>query len=507
MDPQQLKEIFQAVKLELVRYKEWCVGIFIVVSLGVLALGSIWPQTYRTSAQLYADESNIIKPLLSGKAEVTQVERAQVAKEVIYTRAFMRSVVLDAKLADEGSPEEIERKIGYLRTAVKLASVDKNHFTITFNHPNPDKSFSILSSTVKNFIEYTSRRKKEESYSAYQFIDAQVQAYKAELEAAEQKLKEFKAKNIEGTEASVSGRIAQLRSEIETLKLSIEESKSKISSVTTQLSEESSYLQTRSKLNAIEQRKASLVSELENLRLTYQENYPDVVTMKSQIAELDKRIEEIYTLEGLTTNSGTSASSAQNPLFEELRKQLAVAEVDLKAQQQRMKSLQRLLQEEYLRKEKIAENEAELAELLRDYSVIQNTYNEMLDSKEKARVSMALDVEGQGVTYRIHEPPVFPLNSVGLKFHHFAFLGPILGMLIPIGLVVALIMLDPRIRASSKLSASLEDVVELIGTVPHSSTAIAKRIVRRDALIVLGVIVGFFAIYVGIVANQLMQSV
>ncbi|WGO98418.1 chain length-determining protein [Saccharophagus degradans] len=505
MDPQQLKDLAQAIWLELVHYKEWCVGIFIVISMAAIGLGYTWPQSFVTSAVLNADETNIIAPLLSGRAEVTKVDRSQQAKEAIFARTFLERVVREAELVEPNAkPEIVERKIYELRNSLKLVPASPNYFSVSYTASSPDKSFKVLSETVRQFIAHTAKQKKEESYSAYQFIDSQVQAYKKQLEDAEERLKIFKSGNIDGTEASVSARISQLRTEIENLKLSIDESTSKTNTLKKQLENESSYLQARSKLEALEARKSALNDELENLRLTYQENYPDVVSLKLQISELDKRIEDIYRLDGVASSS--SNGQEQNPLYEELRKQLSVSEVELKTQKQRKASLESLLQQEYARAEKIAANEAELSELTRDYDVTQRVYEEMLDRKEKARMSMALDVEGQGVSYKIHEPPVYPLKTAGLKFIHFAIIGPILGFIIPIGLVIALILIDPRIRSGLALAAKFEGEVEVIGTVPHSSTAITKRIVRRDAVIIIGVTFCFLCLYAAIVVNKLMNT-
>ena len=66
MDPQLLREILIALRLELVKYKEWCVAIFIIIASLVLVLGLMWPQTFRTNAVLYADVTNIIEPLQVG---------------------------------------------------------------------------------------------------------------------------------------------------------------------------------------------------------------------------------------------------------------------------------------------------------------------------------------------------------------------------------------------------------------------------------------------------------
>ena len=78
----------------------------------------------------------------------------------------------------------------------------------------------------------------------------------------------------------------------------------------------------------------------------------------------------------------------------------------------------------------MAANQAQLSELTRDYDVTKRVYEEML-GKKTARLSMTLDIEGQGVSYRIQEAAQFPLRPTGLNFKHFAALGPILGFYYP----------------------------------------------------------------------------
>lgn len=504
MDPQQIKEMLLALKLELVRYKGLCVIAFILVSSGILGLGLVWPQTYETSAVLHADETNIIEPLLKGRAEMGKIDRSQSAKEIIYTRQFLVEVLKESEWTDENtSAEKVESLVKVLRGTVKIEPAGKEYFRVTYATDDQDKSYDTLTSTVNTFIAYTTRQKKEESYAAYKFIDSQVQAYKQQLEDAEENLKNFKSANTEGSEEAVTRRLSQLRSEIEALELTREETKSKIDTLKKQINTESSYLQVRSRLDQLEERKSTLMHEIETLRLTYQENYPDVVSLKMQIHELNRVIEDIYLHEGLPR--GGKGGEGTNPLFEELRIQLSVAEVDYKAQNQRLGSLNRLLEREQLRAEKVASNEAKLSELTRDYDVTKNVYEEMLGRKENARLSMVLDLEGQGVSFQIHEPAIYPLSSVGLKFIHFAVIGPIIGFLFPIVFLIAYIVVDPRIRAASQVEKTFSEY-GFFSAVPYCYTAIGARILRRDAILIILVAIFFVIGYAGFVARQILPT-
>ena len=167
----------------------------------------------------------------------------------------------------------------------------------------------------------------------------------------------------------------------------------------------------------------------------------------------------------------------------------------MKAKEKRLAALEVLQEEEYERRKRIAERNAQEAELTRDYTVTKRIYEDMLERKEKARLSMTLNIEGQGVTYRIQEPALPPLNPKGLRFVHFVVLGPILGLLAVIGLIVAYVLVDQRIRFPERLNALN---VPTLAVIPHVKTAFTKRVVRTDMIICMFLGVLIMAAYIGL---------
>lgn len=498
MDTTFIKDLLNSLKFEAIRFRSWCVLLFILVAFAVLGVGYLKPNTYSTEARLYADETNIIEPLLKGRASVTDVDRSSQAREIIYTRQILERAVKEAGLVDNSSSlEEISRAVNQMRSGLSINAEGKSYFRISYNANDPDRAFQALNAVINVFIEHTARKKREESLGAFNFIDAQVQTYKRQLEAAESKLQEFQAQNTEGTEATVTARINQLRNEIENLKIAIDESQSRITSIKQQLADESQYQMSKGKIEELRERRSALGAQLESLLLSYQEGYPDVISVREQIAGVDQEIEALE-LGGQSFGSG---ERVENPLYEELRKQLSAAEVDLQAQQRRMQSLIHLQEQEFRRAERIAANQAELSELTRDYNVTRDVYEEMLQRKESARLSMTLDIEGQGVSYKIQEPANFPLQPSGIRYIHFALVGPFLGFLAPLGLLFAYVFLDPHFRSARALQQQLPEGIELMGVVPHYHTPLGERLMRKDMLVLLGLTLVMLAVYVGVAIN------
>ena len=505
MDKVYLREILLALRAELIRFRFWCVLLFVCTSFGLLGLGIIWPKNFTTSAVLYADVTNIIEPLLKGTAEMTKIDRSEQASEIIYTRNSLLLAAKEAGLVTQTmTAEDQDRIVRQLRGKITIKRErNNNHFQVSYSAGNPDSSFEVLNAIINVFIEDTARKKREESLGAYTFIDAQVQTYKKQLESAEQKLKEFKSQNTDGTEDAVTARIASLRQEVELLKISIEESQSRINSIQQQLNNEGQYLQAKGQVDELKQRRQLLNGQLEQLLLSYQESYPDVISIRSQLAELDASIEKLQASGDVYGNN----QKVENPLYEELRKQLAEADVDLRSKKRRMQSLTDLQEQEFERQQRIAANQAELSELTRDYDVTRKVYEEMLQKKEAARLSMTLDIEGQGVSYRIQEPASFPLKPSGLHFIHFAILGPILGFLFPLGLLVFYVLVDPHLRSARALHKLLPADIELIGVIPHFNTPLGERLLKKDMVLMFVIAFAAMAGYMGVVVYWLSYHV
>ncbi len=502
MEAAFIVELIRAIYRELIEWRTWLVGCLLVVTFCVLGVGLVWPTSYETRAMLYADVTNIIAPLLKGRAEVTDIDHSEQAREMIYTRKIMQQVATDVGFIDATtSVEEQESRINRLRSNIVIRNEGKNYFRVIYTDTQQDKSFRVLNAVVDAFIAETSDQRRQESRGAYQFIEQQVASYKRQLLTAETSLKEFKSKNLDGDESSVRSRINELRRQIEELKLSIDEIESRDRSLKDQLKNETAYLDNRNKVDEERNRLNALKARLDELRLSYQETYPDIVSLKQQIASQEVVIETMQG--GAYMGSGSGSNNIENPLYEELRLRQAESEIDLRSQRKRLEAIERLLKSEYERAERIASKEAELAELVRDYDVTREIYEEMLGRKEKARLSMTLDVEGQGTSFKIQEPSVYPLHPSGARFFHFVLAAPFVGLLVAIGLVVLYVLVDPRVRSASKLMNSLPDDIELLAVVPHARTALGSRLLKTDMIVLIIVCVVAAAAYTGIVWARL----
>src|SRR5262249_54416409 len=158
-------------------------------------------------------------------------------------------------------------------------------------------------------------------------------------------------------------------------------------------------------------------------------------------------------------------STLNNPVYQQLRRELSQNQLAVEALKQRIGDSQLRLQQEIARGRLLHMGDARQADLTRDYQVNRDIFQDLLRRRENARVSMNLDVERQGPTLKIQEPATLPLAPSGLNFWHFVAGGILLGVLIPVGLLTARLNIDPRIRISNAIAA--QHKVAVVAVVPH----------------------------------------
>ena len=201
---------------------------------------------------------------------------------------------------------------------------------------------------------------------------------------------------------------------------------------------------------------------LDSLRARYHDSYPDVIAVRNQIADLqDMLATGKISVEAIELNDSNEGSV--NPLWQQLRSQLAALKTTKEAKISQHNGLESLLTAEEERAKLINEKEAELAELTRDYNVTRDFYNEMLRRLENARVSMHLDEEQQGVTFKIQESAVIPTQPDGFTLPQLMVGSILLALATPVGLLIVFMELDTRIRSEARWS---EDWPALVAVIP-----------------------------------------
>lgn len=461
---------------------------FVVIALAALAIGLNWPKTYESSTTIMIEEQNILEPLMRGAAVSTDIsDRAHNAREIIFSRRILMEVLEHGGwLEDDPSPVEIEWLMEGLRGNTVITQVARNIIEIRHTGDDPQRVYETTEKFANLFIDEMVGSKSQQSDAAFAFIDKQVRQYEEELQRSEERLQALRTRNPDarpGARAEVASRITTLEGRVDDLEARLREARIAERSLEEQLSGEAEGTARFGRVQQYQERLVELEAELDRLRMTYHDTYPDIVQLKAQIEDIEDALAraQAQPRDGQANDRFIRA----NPVYQDLQARLYEARTTTQTLESSLDVARERLSQEEDRAASLEETEAELAKLMREHEVNQGIYEDLQTRRENARVSRNLSLEQQGLNVRVYEPAAFAHQPTGPRLSHFVLGGFVLGATVPLGLLFAFLLLDPRVRTSSALTEELD--LQLLGVVPHMSTPKEARKERRG--LVMSVVV------------------
>jgi len=502
INPRLLLENYHVLRRGVWERKKRFVVLYLLTAALFLVLGWYAPRVYTSSSTVLIDKHNILGPLMEGTAIATGVvDRAKIAREVILSRKSLQRVLRTQHwLVD--APDAVETDIiaEGIKRRTEVSNAGRNLIRISYRDRDAKRAFETTRMFTDIFISASLRAKQNESRDAFQFIDSEVEKYRLNLEDSEQKAKRFRQRNLDarpGTQAEVNENLIQLRRKMERTQTQIQEAEIKRRAIKKQISGEAEITISMNREQQYNRRLESLQTKLDTLRLSYLDTYPDIVRIKHQIKTIRTAI-STRNIKRRSTQASTAvrddiSKSSSNPLYQELRSKMSATKtriVTLKARLAETRRLQHQAEQQILRIDNL---EAALLQLRRDYQVNQEMYQRLLKQREKARISMNIDLGNRGLSLRIQEPATLPVTPKGIRFGHFVVAGLIFSFLVPLGIVMLMSHLDGRIRTNRFCADTLGlPVLASIGTI---HTVYEIRIRRLKKILVYAAILGSWFAY------------
>ncbi len=444
-------------------------GLFAAIALTVLVIGLRAPKAYTSSTTLLVEETNIIEPLLKGRTvPTTVVDRAGIAREVAFSRRVMDEVLRTGGwLQSNPSPLQQARLIDQIasRTVITNPRQNLKLIQISYSDSDPQRAQRVTQRFAELIIQESLRTKERESRAAFQFIDSQVSDYHRKLNDAEDKLARYRKAHPEvllGDQEDVTERISELRREIDKSLMDQAEQQSAAGAWQSHVSREQSIGVAQARTGPLQTRLAELQAERVRLTGSYTDRHPDVVRIQSQISELQGQLQR-----GGLQNAGGAA--AFNPGGGGDRGRLTEARSRSMGSASRIATGNSLLSQELARLNRVAALGSELANLTRNFEVNRNLYQDLLERRENARLSMNLDAQRGGLNFRVQEPAAVPLQSNSMSLTQVAMGGLVLAVAAPLLLLVSWLRFDPRVRMPSQI----EQIAGLpvLGSIPARTTS------------------------------------
>lgn len=414
------------------RFRWHAVAVAWSVTLAGAAVVAWLPDIYEASARVYVDGTSVLRPLLSDRIVTPNVAtHLNYVRQALLGREYLERVATDNGLISAGlSVADREKALERLRTDIVLDAVPADEqqsgdtissiFTISFRHRHREVAVGVVQSFMNLLIEDTLGANREGADTVERFLDARIAEYEARLQKAEQALATFQREHsdtLPGTEGTYFQRMQQEREALEQTRRNLRLAQSRRDRLQEQLTSESPVVlddtgrNREPPPNSIDARIRDQRAELDKLLLEYTERHPEVIALKESLKRLEaQRAEQLRSLGVADPDQRLSALGA-NPVYQavqialnEVDVEIATLEADIRDRERRLQELQALIDE-------VPQVEAELARLNRDYKVVYDQYQALIQSRETQQLSQQASMTDQ-VDFRVLNPPHAELEPV-----------------------------------------------------------------------------------------------
>ncbi|MCZ6858799.1 MAG: hypothetical protein O7I42_00715 [Alphaproteobacteria bacterium] len=375
------------------------------------------PKTYQSSARIFIDTSNILRPLLRGLAVEADINaEIEVVKQTLTSRSNLASV---ARMTDlditATTPSQMEGLLHRLKSGTRIRSEGRRVISISFVDADPVRARDIVEALLTSFVEINLGYSRENIDAARQFLDTQILSYERQLEQAENRLVKFKQEK-----SSKLPRIGAIQSRLDNSKNELIETEALIRKAVSDRDVLREQLRTgiHSK-PGVDPKISKLEDSLQEMLTGYTDRYPEVIALRRKLDALrnseTNEAELIENTEGPPSDTDNILPSADqaSPEYELIKFQLVQQEGEInfyKSKANRIKKSIRNLEDLMAL---VPEVEAERTKLNRDYDVLKGKFAELLSRREQANISLEREIRAEKVKFRVVDPPGVPRSPTG----------------------------------------------------------------------------------------------
>lgn len=486
----------------------------VVVAWLVCIVGWTWvmmmPDRYQASARVYVDTQSLLKPLLSGLTvapnvdqQITLMTRQLVSRPTLEKVARMTDLDVKAK-----TPEQTEAMLDDLASKISIADAGReNLYTISYQDANPELARKVVQSLLTIFVETSLGKTRQDISSSQRFIEEQLQQYQQKLVEAENALTEFKRKYIgmmPGQGGDYYAKLAETSTLLRQAQLDQQEAVNRRNQLRRQLADEEPELTAAAAAaptnSEIDNRIQALQRQLDQLRMQFTDLHPDIQSTKRLIAQLEAQKKA----EIAQRKADPVGARIQNPVYQQLTIAIAEADATVSSLGARVAEYQRRYNELRSASNMIPQVEQEYTQLMRDYNVYKNNYDELLARRESVTLSGEVESKTDTVEFRVIDPPFVPSEPSWPN-------RPLLLSLVALGGLgagIAVAFLLSQLRRTVTDRRVLRELTGLpvLGGVSRVDTPETLRRRRKGLLTYLAALGSLIAAYGGVMVLQLVIS-
>ena len=365
---------------------------------------------YRVRARLYVDADAVLTPLLRGVAvDTNATDQLSVLQRTLLSRPNLQTLISKTDLGlSVNTPDQRERLIDRLSTAIKMQSEEKNLFSLEYTNANPRLARDVVQTLLSIFTESATASNRSEMENAQQFLRRQIASYEAQLHAMEERRAAFRSKyaGVLPLDGTPGGGVEAARDALARVEIQLQDAKALEAQLKQRMEGMPPVLAGADVPGGGATPLAQAEARLSELRALFTDRYPGVIEQEALVRRLRQ------SGGGGSAVAGGARGGVPNPVYD----QLAVRMVDAQSSVASLIHQREVARANLERIERIRRDQpgllAEYENLDRDYGVLRKNYDELQARLQAATIAAAADTQADKVHLRVIDPPEIPLLPV-----------------------------------------------------------------------------------------------
>ncbi len=468
-------------------------GLWAVWNRRWLALGIAWgvcllgwlvvaliPNSYESEARIFVQLDDVLAEQIGIGANARERDIDRI-RQTLVSSVNLETVVRSTRIGDTvSSPTDMEAAIAQLEDDIQVVSVGDNIFEISATSgrgdlsdaENAELAQTIAQRMIDIFREENLGGARGEMSDSIEFLNEQLANREAELAAAEERRLGFEAQHPDliGGAQTIAAQMSATRAELRSVESDLAAAQSAMASIDGQIASTPRTIivpGSGGPQATLAQAEANLAA-MRARGLT--DEHPDVVAAQRTVASLRER----------AAASGASGGGGMpNPAYTSLQSMRVERQSNVMSLQSRAAALRAEIASINASQAREPGVAAEAQRISRDYEVLREQYDELLQDREELRLRGQLEGERSAGQFEVVDPPTTPRVPAAPNRPLLLFGVLVLGLGAGVGTTFALSKLGSTFATANQLERTFG--LPVIGTISHTFTE-AGRELRRQRL-------------------------
>jgi len=430
----------------------------ILLSMLSVAVALVLPAVYRSEATILIEQQHIPVSLIQSTVVSFADERIRQIEQKVMTIDNVNKIINKYGLYKDQRKELSQTALAEgFRDNTELTLVTANvvgrgrggkatlAFKLAFNDKNAEVAQRVANEMVTLYLSANVANRTERAADTTKFLEDEAQKFKIEIQKTENEIAEYKETYRNSLPELLAVNIASIsRIENNLQQLTLQEkmlSERRIS-IRSQLNSTSANIMTVSpKEGGGAESLPALEAQYQYLIGRYSESHPDVRAVKRKIDRLPKP--EVGAIQTIST--------ANNPVYLQLKSEQSIAEIELQNIYKQRLKLRKSLEELEVRVSQTHQVERGYYDLMRDLDNQKQKYKELKAKSLDAKLSQTLEEEQKAEKFSLIEPARVPRKPVKPNRFKILVMGFALSIAVGLGLGYLAEMLDGSLRGYKSL--------------------------------------------------------